>query len=73
MKIEQIKQRVSNGFKPFELRLSDGRRLAVPHPEFLAIGQRVVVVIGKDDRVTTIDPVHIVSIEEKGQNGRRGR
>ena len=44
MNIEQIKQRIANGFKPFTLRLSDGRKLAVAHPEYVAVGRRVVVV-----------------------------
>ncbi len=65
MNIEQIKQRLANGFKPFTLCLSDGRKLAVAHPEFVAVGRRVVVVIGHDDLINTVDPVHIVSIEEK--------
>jgi len=63
--IEQIKQRRANGFKPFTLCLSDGRKLAVAQPEFVAVGRRVVVVIGQGERVNTVDPVPIVSIEEK--------
>lgn len=65
MNIERIRVLVTNGFKPFVLHLSDGRRFSVPHPEFVAVGKRVVVVIGKNDQVNTIDPLHIVSIEEK--------
>ncbi len=57
-----IFQRAAN---PFTLCLSDGRKLAVAHPEFVAVGRRVVVVIGHDDLINTVDPVHIVSIEEK--------
>ena len=34
-------------------------------PEFVAVGKRVVVVIGKNDQVNTVDPLHIVSLEEK--------
>jgi len=40
--IEQIRQRLANGFKPFTLCLSNGRKLAVAHPEFVAVGRRVV-------------------------------
>ena len=65
MNIERIRQMVTNGFKPFTLHLSDGRKFSVPHPEFVAVGKRVVVIIGKDDRVNTVDPLHIVSLEEK--------
>ncbi len=65
MNLEQIKQRIADGFRPFTLRLSDARKLSVAHPEYVAVGRRVVVVIGQDDYVNTVDPVHIVSIEEK--------
>ena len=39
--IEQIRKRVVNGFKPFTLCLSDGRKLAVARPEFVTAGRRV--------------------------------
>ena len=41
MNIEQIRQRLANGFKPFTLCLADGRKLAVAHPGFVAVGRRV--------------------------------
>jgi hypothetical protein len=56
---------VTDGFKPFTIHLSDGRKFPVPHPEFVAVGKKVVVVISKGDRVNTIDPIHITSIEDK--------
>jgi hypothetical protein len=65
MNIQQIRRMVTNGFKPFTLHLSDGRKCSVPHPEFVAVGRSVVVVIGKDDQVNTLDPLHIVSLEQK--------
>ena len=61
---DQIRRRLSNGFRPFKLRLSDGRTIAVSHPEFVAIGRGIVVVVGPDDTVSTVDALHIVSIEE---------
>ena len=65
MNIQRIKKMITGGFKPFILHLSDGRTFPVPHPEFVAVGKSVVVVIGKDDQVNTIDPLHVVSLEEK--------
>jgi hypothetical protein len=59
-----IRERIRNGFRPFVMHLSDGRLFAVPHPDFVAIGKNVVVVIGEDDVSRRIDPLHIVSIEE---------
>ena len=62
--IDQIKKRLENGFVPFALRLSDGRRLTVPHRDFIALSPKVVVVIGEDQLAVTISPIHIVSIDE---------
>ncbi|MEO7297410.1 MAG: hypothetical protein ABI042_02395 [Verrucomicrobiota bacterium] len=65
MNIQRIREMVTNGFKPFTIHVSDGRKFPVPHPEFVAVGKKVVVVIGKGDRVNTLDPLRITSIEEK--------
>ena len=65
MNIARIREVVTTGFKPFIIHLSDGRSFVVPHPEFVAVGKNVVVVIGKNDRVNTLDPLHTTSIEEK--------
>ena len=47
------------------IRTSDGKRYDVPHPEFVAVGKGVVVVIGKNDRVNTLDALHITVVEER--------
>ena len=62
--IDQIKRRLENGFSPFAIRLSDGRRFAIPHRDFIALSSKVVVVIGEDELAVTISPIHIVSIDE---------
>ena len=56
MNLDQLRKRAGNGFHPFTLHLSDGRKLPVRHPEYL--------VIGDDDFANVIGPLHIVSIEE---------
>lgn len=61
---DQIKERLSNGFKPFTLCLSDGRRFTVPHRDFIALASKVIVVIDEKEISHTIDPVHVVSIED---------
>ena len=65
MNVHRIKDRLSNGFKPFAIYTSDGRKFDVPHPEFIAVGQGVVVIIDKRDRVHTIDALHITALEEQ--------
>lgn len=64
MFVEQIKERLHNGFRPFTLRLSDGREFTVPHRDFIALTPRVVVVIDENDISHTINPLHIVSLGE---------
>ena len=64
MMIDQIKKRLENGFVPFALRLSDGRRFEVPHRDFIAVSPKVVVVIDDDQLAVSISPIHIVSIDD---------
>jgi hypothetical protein len=63
--VQQIKDRLTGGFTPFIIRTSDGRSYPVPHPEFVAVGRNVVVVIGRNDRVNTLDALHISGIEDQ--------
>ena len=62
--VEQVRKHLENGFTPFALRLSDGRRFVVPHRDFVAISPKVVVVIGEDELAVSINPLHIVSVED---------
>jgi hypothetical protein len=64
MNLDRIRERLQNGFKPFVLELSSGKRLKVPHPDFISIGKSVVVVIGPNDSITSADALHIVSLED---------
>jgi hypothetical protein len=64
MNINRVREKVRNGFKPFALRLSDGRRVHVPYPDAIAFGPGVVVVVAKTGAVSILDPLHIVSLEE---------
>ena len=62
-------------FQPFELSLADGRRVPVAHPEFVAMNNRVVVVLDEQSFSKTIEPLLIVSLEPtpapgKGEHGR---
>ncbi len=64
MNLEHLRGRLRNGFRPFEIQLSNGRKFAVPHPEFVIIGRNVVGILGKNDVITTIDALHIVSVAD---------
>jgi hypothetical protein len=52
-------------FRPFSFRLADGRELYVPHPDFVALSPRQVIVIHPDESHTILEPLLIVSIERK--------
>lgn len=61
-------------FEPFTIRLADGRSEFIKHPEFVAVGPRIVVVVREDNSVLKIEPILIVSLDEtpggrKGGNG----
>ena len=59
-----IRQKLSNGFRPFAVQLSSGKRYLAPHPEFIMVGRNVLAVVGKDDLVTTMEALHVVAIED---------
>ena len=59
-------------FEPFVMRLADGRSLAVPHRDFVALHPRRVIVIADDGGWSVIEPLLIVSLDyglPKGKGG----
>ena len=64
MNLDHIRERLQNNFEPFVLVTTDGRRFAVPHHDFIAVGKNVVVVLDEKDHSTKIDALHVVSIED---------
>jgi len=78
MNTQSIRDRLNSETAPCTLRLSDGSRVRIEHPDFAAVTPGLIVVIGKDYSITKIDPLHVVAIEEAGpkkskSNGRRER
>ena len=55
-------------FRPFSLRLTDGRSLPVRHPEFVAVGRRRAIVIAEDDSWSVIEPLLVVSLDYEGSS-----
>jgi hypothetical protein len=69
-----ISKRINTNPQPFVFRRSDGTRVPVEHPDFVAVSPGQVVVIGKDGGLTRIEPLHVVAIEEappSKSNGKR--
>jgi len=54
-------------FEPFALRLADGRSLSVPHPEFVAVHPRRVIVIAQDASWSVVEPLMVVSLDYDGK------
>jgi hypothetical protein len=50
-------------FVPFSLRLADGRALPAPHPAFVAITPRRVIVGATDDSWSVVEPALLVSVD----------
>jgi len=70
MKANDIRERLSNGFEPFVLRLSDGRTVEVPHPDFIAVGQHVVVVVDRNKVTRKTDGMHLGSLADRPKRKR---
>jgi hypothetical protein len=67
MDINGIKQALhKEPFEPFTIRLADGRGLDVPHPDFVAIAPRRVIVVAQDNSWTVVEPLLIVSLDHDG-------
>ena len=72
MNLERIRNRVSGGgFRPFALRTSDGREYPVRHR--VLVGPRSLAVLDREGEIVTLDPLHIVVINDlrAKANGRR--
>ena len=59
-------------FKPFTIRMADGRAFEVPHPDFVAQSPsgRTVVVFQPDDSYSLLDLLLMTELEVHTSNGR---
>ncbi len=81
MTLEQIRQvHEARPFQPFTLRLADGSKVRVRHPEFLARSPtgRTVVVFGSDESFEIVDLPLAAAIEvgngkARSRKKRRGK
>lgn len=70
MNVQHIRARLEGAFRPFELITSSGDRYLVPHPDFIFITQRSVVIADEDGFTKLLDPLHIATIEDVPNTGR---
>ena len=59
-------------FKPFTIRMADGRAFEIPHPDFVAQSPsgRTVVVFQPDDSYSLLDLLLMTELEVHSSNGR---
>ena len=69
MIIEDIKQRLANGFKPFAIQLSDGRRFVIPQRDFIAFTPKKIALFDEKGVSHIINTLHVVSIDDSGEQG----
>jgi hypothetical protein len=74
--VEQIRARLQDGFRPFAVVTSSGNKYPVPHPDFVLLTGRAVVIADLQGYTVNLDPLHIVALEDlpvRGQGNRRAR
>jgi len=64
MIINDIKERLANGFKPFAIQLSDGRRFVVPQRDFIAFTTSKIALFDEKGTSHVINTLHVVSIDD---------
>lgn len=63
LNLQHVRDRLGRDFRPFKIRLSDGGSFDVPHPDFIAVGRGVILLIDAEDRSHMIDALHVVSLD----------
>jgi len=72
MTIEQFRAMLhEQPFKPFTIRMADGRTFEVPHPDFIAHSpsSRIVSVFGADGICSLLDLLLMTELEFRPSNG----
>lgn len=71
--LELIRARLTEKFRPFAVVTSSGNKYSVPHPDFIFITRRTVIVVNKDDYPILLDPLHVVGLEDIPADGRSAK
>lgn len=62
--VEQIRARLQEQFRPFAVITSSGNKYPVPHPDFVFLTPRAVIVADAEGYTVNLDPLHIVGLED---------
>lgn len=68
MNVDALRQALhAQPFRSFAVRLVNGREFKIPHPDFVAVSPRMVVVIDpQTEGFTVLEPMQIISLEMTG-------
>lgn len=55
-------------FRPFTIRVTDGRAFHVPHPDFLTVTPRGTILFEKGDDSAYISALHVVSVDKPAES-----
>ena len=69
MIIEDIQERMANGFKPFAIQLSDGRRFVIPQRDFIAFTPKKIALFDELGVSHVINALHVVSSDDSVAQG----
>jgi hypothetical protein len=74
MSTQDIRQAVlQRPFVPFTLRMNDGRSFHIPHPEYVAVSRRTVMVIDERSEVGVyVQPTLIASMRFENSRKKKG-
>ena len=74
MDLQGIREAIKrHPFEPFRMCLADGRKLAIKHPEAVAVGRRRLIVVQPNDSWTVVEPLMVVSLDYMGTTRGNGR
>ena len=74
LSMKTIRERLHKApFLPFNLCLSDGRKVLIRHPDFVALGGSVVAVTDEEDGIQQVDALHVVSLEPVSSKRKNGK
>jgi len=67
MDVEGIREALhKQPFEPFTIRMADGRGLPVPHPDFVAVVPRRIVVVADDGSWSVVEPRLVAALDYNG-------
>lgn len=65
MSIVEIRERLTDEFKPCRIETTNGREYLILHPDWVMIGSQSLAVMNKEGHIAWVAPEHVVAIREE--------